>query len=48
MRREIHKWFSPNLNKEMDLVVYGDFAAALKLPLKLWVAERCKPAVRRT
>lgn len=29
MRREIHKWLSPNLNKEMDLVVYGDFGDAL-------------------
>ena len=23
MQREIHKWFSPNLNKEMETVVYG-------------------------
>lgn len=23
MQREIHKWWSPNLNKEMEIVVYG-------------------------
>lgn len=29
MKREIHKWFSPNLNKEMEIVVYGHFGYAL-------------------
>jgi esterase/lipase superfamily enzyme len=23
MQREIHKWYSPNLNKEMEIVMYG-------------------------
>lgn len=29
MRREIHKWWSPNLNKEMEIVVYGHYGYAL-------------------
>jgi esterase/lipase superfamily enzyme len=29
MRREIHRWWSPNLNKEMDLVVYGHYGFGL-------------------
>ena len=29
--REIHKWFSPNLNKEMEIVVYGYSGYALLL-----------------
>jgi esterase/lipase superfamily enzyme len=29
MHREIHKWYSPNLNKEMEIVVYGHFGYAL-------------------
>ena len=31
MRREISKWYSPNLNKEMDIVAYGDYGFALLL-----------------
>ena len=29
MRRDITKWYSPSLNKEMEAVVYGDFGFAL-------------------
>ena len=29
MRREIHKWWSPNLNKDMEIVVYGHYGFAL-------------------
>ena len=29
MRRDITKWFSPNLNKEMEIVSYGDYGFAL-------------------
>lgn len=29
MSREIHKWYSPNLNKEMEIVVYGNYGYAL-------------------
>ena len=29
MRREIHKWYSPRLNKEMEIVVYGHYGFAL-------------------
>lgn len=29
MNREIHKWWSPNLNKEMEIVVYGHYGFAL-------------------
>jgi esterase/lipase superfamily enzyme len=29
MRREIHKWYSPSLNKDMELVVYGHYGYAL-------------------
>ncbi len=29
MHREIHKWYSPNLNKEMEIVVYGHWGWAL-------------------
>ncbi|MCB0728990.1 MAG: alpha/beta hydrolase-fold protein [Ignavibacteria bacterium] len=31
MRREISKWFSPNLNKDMEIVAYGDYGFALLL-----------------
>ncbi len=31
MRREISKWFSPHLNKEMEIVAYGDYGFALLL-----------------
>lgn len=31
MRREISKWFSPVLNKEMEIVAYGDYGFALLL-----------------
>lgn len=31
MRREISKWYSPNLNKEMDIVAYGDYGFAVLL-----------------
>jgi len=29
MRREIHKWWSANLNKDMEIVVYGHYGFAL-------------------
>lgn len=29
MHREIHKWWSPNLHKEMEVVVYGHWGFAL-------------------
>jgi esterase/lipase superfamily enzyme len=29
MSREIHRWYSPNLNKEMEIVVYGHYGYAL-------------------
>lgn len=29
MKREIHKWFSPNLNKDMEAAVYGHYGFAL-------------------
>ncbi len=29
MHREIHKWWSPNLNKDMEIVVYGHYGYAL-------------------
>lgn len=29
MKREIHKWWSPNLNKDMEIAVYGHFGYAL-------------------
>ncbi|NWF50303.1 MAG: esterase family protein [Ignavibacteriaceae bacterium] len=29
MRREIHKWYSPSLNKDMEVVVYGHYGYAL-------------------
>ncbi len=29
MSREIHKWYSPYLNKEMEIVVYGHYGYAL-------------------
>jgi len=29
MHKEIHKWFSPALNKEMELAVYGTYGYAL-------------------
>lgn len=31
MHRELHSWFSPNLNKEMEIAVYGDYGDALLL-----------------
>ena len=29
MQREIHKWWSPNLNKDMEVAVYGHYGYAL-------------------
>ncbi|RMG68307.1 MAG: esterase [Calditrichaeota bacterium] len=29
MRREIHRWWSPNLNKDMEIAVYGHWGFAL-------------------
>jgi esterase/lipase superfamily enzyme len=29
MKREIHKWWSPNLHKDMEIVVYGHYGYAL-------------------
>lgn len=29
MRREITRWYSPNLNKEMDIAVYGHYGPAI-------------------
>ncbi len=29
MRREIHKWWSPSLHKDMEIVVYGHYGFAL-------------------
>jgi esterase/lipase superfamily enzyme len=29
MQREIHKWWSPNLDKDMEIVVYGHYGYAL-------------------
>lgn len=29
MRREIHKWWSPNLGKHMEIVIYGHYGFAL-------------------
>jgi esterase/lipase superfamily enzyme len=29
LSREIHRWYSPNLNKEMEIVVYGHYGFAL-------------------
>ena len=29
MNREIHKWWSPNLNKDMEIAVYGHYGFAL-------------------
>jgi esterase/lipase superfamily enzyme len=31
MRREIHQWYSPRLNKNMEIVVYGHYGDALLL-----------------
>jgi len=31
MRREIHKWYSPRLNKDMEIVVYGHYGLGLLL-----------------
>lgn len=31
MRRDITSWWSPNLNKEMEIVAYGDYGFALLL-----------------
>jgi esterase/lipase superfamily enzyme len=31
MNREITKWYSPNLNKEMEIVAYGNYGFALLL-----------------
>jgi len=29
MKREIHKWYSPSLNKDMEIVVYGHYGTPL-------------------
>ena len=29
MNREIHKWYSPRLNKDMEIAMYGHFGFAL-------------------
>jgi esterase/lipase superfamily enzyme len=29
VQREIHKWHSPNLNKDMEIVIYGHYGYAL-------------------
>ncbi|KAB2838125.1 MAG: esterase, partial [Melioribacteraceae bacterium] len=29
MHKEIHKWYSPSLNKEMEIAVYGNYGYAL-------------------
>jgi len=29
LKREIHKWYSPNLNKDMEVAVYGHYGIAL-------------------
>ena len=29
MRKEVHHWYSPNLNQEMPIAVYGEFGAPL-------------------
>ena len=29
MKREIHKWYSPSLNKDMEIVVYGHYGIPL-------------------
>ena len=29
MNREIHKWWSPRLNKDMEVVAYGHYGFAL-------------------
>jgi hypothetical protein len=29
MSREIHRWYSPNLNKDMEIVVYGHYGYEL-------------------
>ncbi|HUF11016.1 MAG TPA: hypothetical protein VMO47_16970, partial [Rhodothermales bacterium] len=29
MQRQIHKWYSPNLNRDMEIVVYGHWGFAL-------------------
>ena len=29
MQREIYKWRSPNLNKDMEIVIYGHYGYAL-------------------
>lgn len=31
MRKEVHRWYSPNLNQEMPIAVYGDFGSPLLL-----------------
>lgn len=31
MERQIHNWYSPNLQKHMDLAVYGHYGFALLL-----------------
>ena len=31
MRREIHNWFSPRLNKNMEIAMYGHFGFSLLL-----------------
>jgi esterase/lipase superfamily enzyme len=29
MQREIHQWYSPRLNKDMEIAVYGHYGFAL-------------------
>ncbi len=31
MKREIHQWHSPSLNKDMEAVIYGHYGFALLL-----------------
>ena len=31
MHREIHHWYSPNLNKNMEIAMYGHYGFALLL-----------------
>ena len=38
MNREIHNWWSPSLNKHMDLAVYGHYGFAL-LMFPTWAAD---------
>src|SRR5207249_4137443 len=29
VKKEVHRWYSPSLNQEMPIAVYGDFGAPL-------------------